>query len=938
MTYFVDRVVICDAYKEPDKHYRLLPGSRSELTNGRRPSIRYLTTSQQARSGLSAIVGQQGGLFKTIVESDEEENDFVNKLRDELREWRGGIGRWSGQKYGGTALVTRRLLEWWFEREEERTAEGTRIFFCQQEAIEAIIYLYEVKQRYKMPDTGLFVRYALKMATGTGKTCLMALIITWSCLHKRSVSGSSLSDNFLVLVPNLTVMDRVSGRTRGDGLETFTRDTSPFNRFKLVPEEYVADFHPKVRVANWQSIPLISRRDDWIPEDNYDNGDFVPHSVLRALARRSASDPDNGIRKVIGHSKDLVILNDEAHHAYGEKRSKKGDEPGFIRWSHILERLAKITRVSLVVDTSATPWYGTGSAKPEGTLFEWLISDFSVYDAFESGLVKVVRLPEVEGQGPVFLDLWDRVREAKTEIEYISACKEAIAALYSSWGDDFEKWANTFPMLRVGPQPVMLVVVSDGTRAEWVWRHLTKDYPLLRNDDASDPASWVTIQVDSKTFDADKGREGLLREMVSTIGRQGAKGEHVRCVVSVNMLAEGWDVNAVTHILGLRAFGSPLLTEQVIGRGLRKTNYDILNEPLEKREIETDETVDAFGIPFVGFPVQKRKRAKIKGRQSIAHWIETSEKRARFRLRIPNVRSWAVAVNQPLANIVNVRSLKKVEVKTVAAIEVRPVVGGKPEDIITLERFRDEWPLTRTKFEVSNELIERLTAAGASDLNSAPTFDELFDLSSCYIDNSVVTRGKTDLRDVGIYKWRYEVIDVLDNAIRNAGTGVIATIPILGKPDYFDTAEFKRFQWAGIVYEPKRSHLNLIPCASPLESEFAAILDSLEGVISYVKNERWGFSITYYEQNRPRQYYPDFIVLVKEDKDEVHWICEPKGEMRSNTLLKRDAANVWCERMTNSGHGRWRYLFVPETAFNKVKKSHPRSFNQLAAMIAASSD
>src|SRR5258706_7277722 len=210
MAYFVDRVVICEAFQEPDKHYQLLSGGRSQLVNGRRPSMRFVS-SAGARGGIGGIVGREVTLFEDLSSSSEK-NEAVNQLRDEVREWR-------RQRYPGTALVTRRLLEWWFERDEERKAVGRRFFFCQREAVETAIYLYEIKTRYKMPETGEFLRYAFKLATGTGKTVVMALLITWATLHKRKVSGSSLSGNFLVLVPNFTVLDRVSGGAPRDRID-----------------------------------------------------------------------------------------------------------------------------------------------------------------------------------------------------------------------------------------------------------------------------------------------------------------------------------------------------------------------------------------------------------------------------------------------------------------------------------------------------------------------------------------------------------------------------------------------------------------------------------------------------------------------------------------------------------------------------------------------
>src|SRR3990172_2665968 len=201
MAYYVDRVVICDAYAEPEAHYQLLAGGKSKRIAERRPSMRYLASARDTRGGIAGVVGKEAGLFEDMAASEEQLNEVVNQLRLEVREWRTGEGRWAGNAYGGTALVTRRLLEWWFERDEERNAEAKRFFFCQREAVEAAIYLYEVQNRRKMPETGDLVRYALKLATGTGKTLIMAMLVTWATLHKRKVSGSPSPCHLFLLLP-----------------------------------------------------------------------------------------------------------------------------------------------------------------------------------------------------------------------------------------------------------------------------------------------------------------------------------------------------------------------------------------------------------------------------------------------------------------------------------------------------------------------------------------------------------------------------------------------------------------------------------------------------------------------------------------------------------------------------------------------------------------
>jgi type III restriction enzyme len=236
-------------------------------------------------------------------------------------------------------------------------------------------------------------------------------------------------------------------------------------------------------------------------------------------------------------------------------------------------------------------------------------------------------------------------------------------------------------------------VADRAQRAEWLFEHLSRDFELLGNPADEDPSSWVTIRVDSDIFDAEKGKEATLRGMVNTIGVPGKPGEKVRCIISVNMLSEGWDVKSVTHILGLRAFGSPLLTEQVVGRGLRRTNYDVLNQPLEERPEGYEETVDAFGIPFIGFPVQKKRKRPPTGKwgQELV-WIDLDPAKAeKYRVSIPNVRSWAVGLTQPLVQVINIRELPGLVVnpkETPPEVRVRPVIGGQPESIMTLEQFR----------------------------------------------------------------------------------------------------------------------------------------------------------------------------------------------------------------------------------------------------------
>jgi type III restriction enzyme len=937
--YVVDRVVICDAYAEPDRHYQLLPGGKSRLEPGRRPSLRYRAAAKQVKGGVASVIGKETSLFADMTAAEEQLNEAVNQLRDEVREWRQGGYR------DGTAIVTGKLLDWWFGRDEERAALHQRFFFCQREAIETLIYVYEVKRQHKMPETGALLRYALKLATGTGKTVVMAMLIVWSSLHRRKVSGSTLSNNFLVLVPNLTVRDRVRGIDERTGLPTGSGldPSSPenlYDEFDMVPPDHRQDFAPNVMVRNWHAIPLTEDRDDWVPEEVVSEGRFVPASVLTAIERRRRRDPASPVRRFLGGWRDLVVVNDEAHHVYGEKRARKGEEPEYIKWSRIIEEISGVANISLVVDLSATPWYGSGSPKTEGTLFEWLLSDFSVYDAFESGLVKVVRLPDPDEQGRMYLDLWDLVKGAKTKEEYLRACRGALEHIYAGWKRDFLEWESRLEGMRLGPPPVMLVVANDATRARWLFEHLSTFYDLLQNPDDDDPTAWMTIQVDSKVFDADRGNEAALREIVNTVGKGGKPGEHVRCIVSVNMLSEGWDVKNVSHIIGLRAFGSPLLTEQVIGRGLRRADYTVLNQPIEERLANVnrpdEETVDAFGIPFIGFPVERRKRPKAGRWGQTPVVVEPDPKKIRFSVWVPNVRSWAIGATEPLAHSIDIDGLEPVVItpkETPTEVHVRPVVGGQPEEVMTLDEFRRDYPLLRSMFVLARELHDAVTPADGEALSVGPTFEEVLDFVKAYFERRVSTDGTSEEADIGMYYWSRRAMDVLETAVRGAPSGT-TTLPIFGDPDVLESGRIRSFRWTGVTAKGKKCHLTVVPCHTDLEAAFADFLDRAPDVVRYLKNERLGFSVTYYENNRPRQYYPDFIVLVRDDAGkDIWWLAETKGEIRASTFLKREAAELWCDRMRRSGEPVWRHLFVQQRRFERALAAGLKDFRSLTASL-----
>jgi hypothetical protein len=367
----------------------------------------------------------------------------------------------------------------------------------------------------------------------------------------------------------------------------------------------------------------------------------------------------------------------------------------------------------------------------------------------------------------------------------------------------------------------------------------------------------------------------------------------------------------------------------------------VLNQPLSERSEGSEETVDAFGIPFVGFPVEKRKRPRTGGWGQKPVWIEVDGKKEKFRIRLPNVRSWAVGVTESLADLVRVEDLPRIRLnpkETPPDVHVRPVVGGAPEAIMTLEEFRNEWPTLKTVFLMAQELFEATNPSSAAALGIGPTFDELLEVCRRYLNTRIapqkVDGSASDLRDVGIYFWRRQALDVLENAIRGTGLAGVKPVPILGNPEWLDTGNLRKFQWTGVIAEGKRCHTNKMPCHTDLEKRFADFLDGASDVARYFKNERFGFSVTYHEGNRPRQYYPDFIIATRDEEGrEVMWLAETKGEIRPNTALKNEAARMWCEKMSATAYGRWKYLFIPQRKLEAALATGKKSLAEVANAI-----
>lgn len=658
--------ILNSPYHPPEAHFEIGPqGPTGVILPGRRPSESYIPVPASKKKKAD----QQEALDFDATGERREQNSLINDIRFEVERWR-------ANNWNGVTPHTRKLLSYWADREDP-------VLFCQREAAETAIFLAEVAGRHSSADyrrrlepenavhnDGL-PRVGLKMATGSGKTVVMAMLIAWQTINKVfAPNDTRFAKRFLIVTPGITIRDRL-------GVLHPERDDSYYRERDLVPAElWEALLQAQVEIVNYHAF---------LPRDAKEIQGVS--ATTRKLLRGGRPDevdafretPDQVAARILrgfGHGKgEIVIFNDEAHHCYQDKlaehpeddvdredEDRNRDARVWFRGLLDIHR-AKGAGIKTVYDLSATPYYLKGSGYNEGHIFPWVVSDFSLMDAIESGIVKVPRIPvddDAGGKELVYLHLWDAIdpplpkrKSAKaTDVgpqgwAIPSMLEGALRSLYRSYESNHRRYTET--LAAQGEPPPVLIVVCPNTIVsklmfDWIagreveledsTRLVAGELPLLSNvEDGQWATRQRTILVDSAQlesgdplggdFKQDAAREiemfkrayrernsgadpdkltdaDLLREVMNTIGKKGKLGEHVRCVVSVAMLTEGWDANTVSHILGVRPFRSQLLCEQVVGRGLRRRSYDVNDEGRFEPEY-----AEIYGVPFAFIPSDK---------------------------------------------------------------------------------------------------------------------------------------------------------------------------------------------------------------------------------------------------------------------------------------------------------------------------------------------
>lgn len=963
----IENPILNSPFLAPTRHFHFDDdGITSRVEDGRRKSAYFVPIAAPKKRGKQLA-------FQNLTADRLEENDLVNRIRERVDAWRR-----SG--YPGVTPTTARLLAQWSEPERER-----RLFFCQREAAETAIYLTEAAHKYgdnwigdrlreanDSSNPGL-PRIALKMATGSGKTVLMAMLIAWQTLNKLDYPRDKrFSDSFLVVTPGITIRDRLRVLLPED-------PDNYYESMALVP----AQDRPRLG----QARIVITNFHAFMPRETVKASRLAKQMLGQGNEGVFTESPDEMVRRVcrdLGQSKEIVMLNDEAHHCYrrkpdGDEEKLTGDDrieaqqrDAYARiWISGIEAIQNKIGIKTVYDLSATPFFLRGSGWPEGTLFPWVVSDFSLIDSIEAGIVKIPRVPvaddSMSGEMPVNRELWPRIKddlpkkgrkkeELSTDPVLPGALTQAIFALYGHYRDVFERWEQG----EGGETPPVFIVVCNNTNVsklvfDWIggWekqiggetRVQAGKLELFRNDDGR--GDWRsrpnTILVDSQQLesgdamssefkhaatreieefkdeyrrrfpgrDADElTDEDLLREVMNTVGKPGKLGEQVRCVVSVSMLTEGWDANTVTHILGVRAFGTQLLCEQVVGRGLRRMSYAINDDGKFEPEY-----ADVFGVPFSFIPTAG-KPGDIVPRQTTR--VKALEERIDCEIEFPRLTGYRYDFGSEYLDATfsedSRMALSTVDLPTIT--ESMPIVGqGSIQTLDELERHREaEIPFELGKLVLENHLRD--------DGNTIKPwlFPQVLAIAKRWIRECLVLQDHTFPQMLLLPDYARDAADRIYHAIVRANDGPATLKPILRPYDPIGSTRYVSFDTSKPVWQtdPEKCHINYVAADTETwEQKMASVLEGMDEVVRYVKNQGLDFTIPYEMNGDARQYFPDFIACLDDGhgpNDLLNLIVEVSGEAKKDKARKVETAEtLWIPAVNNhGGFGRWGFVQVTD--------------------------
>lgn len=1023
--------ILNSPYEEPKLHYHTNSSGEldyEQIVEGRRyfvPGINVIPTRQ----------GPQGEIFELNDLAAEYGTHLVNLLRKEVAAWREA-------KYPNTTRVTKELLNFWFNNPDRHAIR--KLFFAQREAVETAIFLNEIAERSnagqnilnKLKQTQKDVspeahqqlpRIAFKMATGTGKTVVMATLMVYHYFNRQEYrQDTRFADYFLVVAPGITIKDRLGvlfvdkkSQSKNDRSDYYAiRDIVPSNL-----EPNLANLNSKLIITNYHAFearnlkgnkksPFDGKIIGYEKEFNEEGKevyktkkskktiDGVKTEIVERIAIKQIAKEDTNqvIKRVLGKFKKgtrLLILNDEAHHCYlprqkGRTKDTEGDENAKAAvWFSGLSELAKKFKLTAVYDLSATPYYLQGSGYEPYSLFPWVVSDFGLIEAIESGLVKIPFLPEGDNTQelgmPVLRNLYDHVKdelpkkgqrtkkkEAKAEGKILTEEPPKLPQLVKGALDQFythyKEYANH---LRAKDEekadlftrpPVFIAVCNNTSVSKEVYKFIAGyEYEeVLETDDKGKPIKTEkktvsglydlfsnydetgrlkrkapTLIIDSEALD-DAGQVNddfkkifsseidefkrdfarihgqgssekitdaeILREVVNTVGEPGKLGGHIKCVVSVSMLTEGWDANTVTHIMGLRAFGSQLLCEQVAGRALRRMNYLLQgydkegNPTSDKRKIVIEkyppEYAHIIGVPFKLF---KGGKASPVDPPDYTHIKALPDRQEAFEIEFPNIVGYRVEYAQDDLEY-DFTDIENYEIDgSKFPLETTMATAFSSEE----EKLEVSQVLEKRKQEIIFLLTKELINYHFSDDDNLPhfqKFNKLKEIVEYWYDNKVLL---LNIQDDDYKKLLYfdnpkAIADHINRGINPHINTEEFIKPVFNHYNKFGSTKYVGGNTSKDVYPTQKSHVNFVVMDSDWEGVCAKTLEEIDEVDSFVKNQFLGFAIPYVKDGKDKMYYTDFIARVKKSDGTIaNLMIEITGMNKDKIEKKWFVENRW---------------------------------------------
>jgi type III restriction enzyme len=986
---FFEKPILNSPYEYPSRHWELdETGQPTQRIIESRRKVDLVTPIPKARKRTKAseqaeMVFDEGEGLSSISQSYETAV-VINELRGYVDEWR----KLSNPNDWLVSPETARLLRHW--RSYEFT--GPRPFFCQVEAVEVAIWLTEVAPKFGEKGKKFLehlenasrdanpeiLRLALKLATGAGKTTVMAMLIAWQTINAvRQPNSKKFTKGFLIVTPGITIRDRLRVLKPND-------PDSIYIKFELVPQDLLHEMDKaKIVITNYHAFMLRERM-------TLSKGNRRLLQGQRGEEIKTTETEGQMIQRVMPElmgMKNILVINDEAHHCYREKPPEedestglKGDEKKEADenneaarvWISGIEAVKRKLGVNTVIDLSATPFFLSGSGYAEGTLFPWTMSDFSLMDAIECGIVKLPRVPIADNipnnEMPMYRDLWKHIgkkmpkknRAASEHLDPASLppqLQTALEALYGHYEKTYELWKQE----GVRVPPCFIVVCNNTATSKLVYDYISgyryedadgnvKSHPghleLFKNyNEHGEPVGKPnTLLIDSVQLESGEAiddnfrkiaqteielfrreiveRKGdvragdkitdeqVLREVMNTVGKEGRLGGQIRCVVSVSMLTEGWDANTVTHVLGVRAFGTQLLCEQVVGRALRRQSYELNEEGHFNVEY-----ADVLGIPFdfTAKPVTSKPQEP---RETI-HVHAMKPERDELEIEFPRVIGYRV---EPPRDRVEASftddSTLELTPELIGATETRNsgIIGMSAD--LTLEHTGDV-----RESQVVYELAGHILFFKWRDVDGnayVTHFDDIRRICRQWIRNHLVCKG-------GTYPAQLRYRTIADIAGERIVAGITrahqgeSQIKALvdpynptGSTRYVSFNSSKRTRWETTNNGQPKNHVNWVITDSDWEAEFCRVVESHPKVIAYTKNHSLGFEVPYRFEAESRRYRPDFIVLLDDGKgaeDPLKLIVEIKGYRGEDAKEKASTMETyWVPGVNNlKKYGRWAF-------------------------------